>query len=68
MRAAAGLQVDAGDTQQADTAGTARWRDAHGLDQFRLGVELGIGDPDRFRLHHARDQRIGLDFDVGRVQ
>src|SRR5688572_1414960 len=49
VRAAAGLQVDAGDLEQPHASFAARRRHRHGLHQLRLGVELGVGDPGRPR-------------------
>src|SRR5918994_1123226 len=40
VRAAAGLQVDPGNLQEAHAAGTAGRLHAHGLDELRAGVEL----------------------------
>src|ERR1700681_367215 len=58
VRAAAGLQVDVGNAEQADAAGAARRLHAHGLDQLRSRVELRIGNPHRCRFHAARDQGV----------
>jgi len=45
MRAAAGLQVEAGDLDQPDPAGAERRCHRHGLHQARIGEEFFIGDP-----------------------
>src|SRR5579885_1072526 len=45
--AAAGLQIEAGDLDQADAAGAHRRLHRHGLDQAGIGFELGVADPAR---------------------
>ena len=64
MRAAAGLQVDAGDAQEAHAPGAARRLHAHRLDELGPRVQLLVGDPHRFRLDAAGDDlvRLALDF------
>jgi hypothetical protein len=76
MRAAAGLQVDARDVEQAHAPLAARRRDRHGAHQLRPRIELRVGDPDRARrgvraheLVHARldlvlHQLLHLDVEV----
>src|SRR6202011_1947835 len=53
MRAAAGLQIDTRDFNEAHLPHPARRLDRHRADEFGLGGELGVGDPpgtDRVRL------------------
>ena len=64
VRAAAGLQVDAGNAQQAHAARAARRLHAHGLDELGPRVELLVGDPDGFGGDAARDQRVGSVLDL----
>ena len=45
MRAAAGLQIEAGDLDQPHAAGAHRRLHRHGLDQAGIGFELGVADP-----------------------
>src|SRR5689334_17384492 len=45
MRAAAGLQVEPDDLDQPHAPGADRRLHRHGLDQARIGLELGIADP-----------------------
>ena len=55
MGAAAGLQVDAVDVDQAHAAGAARRLHAHAAHQRGIGIEFGIGNPavpHRMRLCH----------------
>src|SRR5215469_7788731 len=60
MRATAGLQIDAGDAEQPHASGAARRLHAHGLDELRLRVELGIRDPHRLGGSAGDDERVGL--------
>src|SRR5205823_11897178 len=57
VRAAAGLQIDARNPQQPHAAGAARRLHAHRLHQLRLGVELGIADPDTLGGGAGGDER-----------
>src|SRR5215472_6011482 len=66
--AAAGLQIDAGNPEQPHASGAARWLHAHGLDELRLCVELGICDPHRFGGSARRDERVGLALDPLGIQ
>src|SRR4030095_11514291 len=68
MRAAAGLQVDPWDPQQANASASARGLHAHRLDELGPGIELLIGDPYRLRLDAARDQRVRLPLDRDGVE
>ena len=68
MRAAAGLQVDAGDPQEPHAPGAARRLHAHRLDELRPRVELLVGDPDRLGLDAARDHRVRLALDLRGVE
>src|SRR6516164_3600216 len=68
VRAAAGLQIDAGDPEQPHASGAARWLHAHGLDELRLCVELRVGDPHGLGGSARSDERVGLALDPFGVQ
>ena len=59
--AAAGLEVDAGNPQQAHPTRAARRLHAQGFDPLGLGVQFRVGDPDGFgiaqRVRAARSAR-----------
>src|SRR4051794_40907720 len=60
MRAAAGLEVDALDLDQAHAARAARRLDRHGLDEVRVGVELLVRDPACGHRRVAEDELVQL--------
>src|SRR5215472_10527260 len=62
--APAGLQIDAGDADQPYASGAARRLHAHGLDELRLQVELGIRDPHGLGGSARDDERVSLAFDA----
>ncbi len=64
VRAAAGLQVDAGNAEQAHPSAAARRLHAHRLDQLGSGVELLVADPDGLRFDAARDERVRFALDA----
>src|SRR6516164_546133 len=68
MGAPAGLQIDARDAEQPHASGTARRLHAHGLDELRLRVELGVRDPYRLGGSARDDERVGLAFDALRIE
>src|SRR5690349_224440 len=68
VSAAAGLEVYAGDLQEADAAGAARWLDAHGFHQLGTGVHFFIGDPHGLGVDGAGDQGIRFLFDARGVE
>ena len=52
--------------QQPHAPGAARRLHAHRLDELGARIELLVGDPDGFRVHAARDQRVRLALDAAR--
>src|SRR3979490_170517 len=68
VRAAARLQVDARNLQQPHPPRTARWLNAHGLDQLRPGIELLVADPHGLCFNAASDQGVGLMLDSLRIE
>ncbi len=64
MRAAAGLQVDAGDLEQADAALARRRLHRHGAHQLGLGGELRIGDPLGLDRMVLGNEGVDLGFDL----
>src|ERR1700728_1058249 len=67
MGAPAWLEVEALDRDQADMAGSHRRLDRHGLDQTRIGLELGVGDPAMSHRRIERDQFVEPALDLGLV-
>src|SRR5258706_1084525 len=63
VRAAARLQIDAGNLEEAHAAFAARRRDRHRAHELRSRVELRIGDPLRARRGGAAHQLIQQRFD-----
>src|SRR5215216_5797362 len=68
MRAAAGLEVDALDLDEAHAAGAARRLHRHGLDEGGVGVELRVGDPTLADRRVAFDERVELLGQLGLVE
>src|SRR5215208_4883662 len=68
MGAAAGLEVDALDLDEAHAAGAARRLHRHGLDEGGVGVELRVGDPALADGGVAGDERVQLLGQVGLVE
>src|SRR3954447_9416793 len=68
MGAAAGLEVDALDLDEAHAAGAARRLHRHGLDERRVGVELLVVDPALGDGRGAGDERVELLGKLGLVE
>ena len=58
MRSPAGLKIEALDRDQAHPARSHRRLDRHGLDEARVGLELGVGDPAMAHRGVAGDQLV----------
>src|SRR5882762_5671123 len=63
MRAAAGLQVDAGNLEQPHATLAARRGDGHRPNELRAPVELGVRDPHRARRGATAHERVHLRLD-----
>jgi hypothetical protein len=68
VRAAAGLQVDAGNAQQPDASAAAGRLHAHGLDEIGPRIEFVVADPDGLGIDAAADQCVHLALDALRVE
>src|SRR2546421_9753750 len=68
VRAAARLQVDAGNAQEPLSARTAGRLHAHRLHQIGPRIELFVADPHGLRFDLSSDQCIGLALDLLAIQ